>query len=106
MKNERRLLIIKVISCEHQIFSIYFIIRGVKGLEHFALMKGGLTDAINYVKRNKLMDEVHEIIDLSKETIPPKTVRKYIKFINNIISKTHRLICFELTTNNLGDRDG
>ena len=105
MKRERRTLIVKTFKCGTQYFSAFFLLRGVKGLEHFALLKGEYADVINYVRQNKLLEEVHEILDLSKEK-PMETsgfIKEYMEFINRVVYETHKLICREPRTNNLGD---
>ena len=107
MKSERRILIIKAIKCKNQVFSSYFLIRGAKGLEHYALLKGDSTSVLNYIKKSKLSEEVREVIDLSKEDIKAtEPLKNYANFINKVVSETHRLICRELATNNLDDIDG
>jgi len=105
MKRERRTLIIKTFRCGTQRFSAFFLLRGVKGLEHFALLKGGYTDVIDYVKKNKLWEEVNEVLNLSGEE-PIETsgfIKDYMRFIDRVVYVTHKLICREPRTNNLGD---
>jgi len=110
MKREKRILVLKTFSCKDQEFSLFFIIRGMKNLEHFALLRGGSDEVVNYLSKSKLIDEVQEFINLSEEeeekAESPRLVRRYLGFINRVFMETHKLICYEPTTNNLGNRNG
>lgn len=59
IKEEVRILIIDKVL--HN-FSIYIILRGIKGMEHLGLVKGDVEDVIIHLKRIRLLDEIRYVV--------------------------------------------
>ncbi|MCD6324032.1 MAG: hypothetical protein J7L55_02865 [Desulfurococcales archaeon] len=99
MKKEVRTLLMVEIRCENT-HTAFFIFRGEKGIEHFGLIPGTSSDALQFLSRNALLEEVKRTISLRYEELSgkvpsPQEIRVHWAFIQRLITETHRLICRE-----------
>lgn len=94
MKKEARILLIKEFTCRNT-YSIYIIIRGVKGIEHVALLEGASDDALSHLRETGLLEEVRKVVDLStaNETLSMPGLSENMYFIKKLLDRTYSLIC-------------
>ena len=94
MKEETRILLMEQIMCKEG-YTLYSIIRGNKGIEHFGLVKGDYINALKYLNTLDLLDEVSVIIEgfsnaLNKEF---PGLKKNLPFLLKVGEETRNLIC-------------
>ncbi len=94
MKKEARILLIKEFTCRNT-YSIYIIIRGVKGIEHIALLEGTKDDVLSHLRETGFLEEVRKIVDLNSaiDVLSMPGLDENMDFIKRLLDKTYSLIC-------------
>jgi|Deesub1362A_J573_1020465.scaffolds.fasta_scaffold39175_2 hypothetical protein len=93
MKREIRILLVHESKCG---FSLYAIIRGIKGIEHLALVRGGFNEALEDARIKDLLDEVRHVINLDSEielsSITDSQLLKVIHYTKELLLNTENEI--------------
>ncbi len=109
MKSEVRILLSKEFTptCLNDKMTLYLIIRGVKGIEHVGLLRGGFKELLNKLRESKVLDEVRIILsnDFTPETSGTEGDADISKAIANghlimgkLIEEINKLICRNSTS--------
>ncbi len=94
MKKEARILTYKLVECSLRKYTIYAVLRGVKGFEHVGVVEGGLEALIEFLKNSRIYDEIRVVREVEElVSSGDNDIVKHAEFMNSLVNEILKYLC-------------